>query len=227
MIKTRLAALRRLLKKQNLDALLVTLPANRRYLSGFSPDDGQWGESSGCLLISQTAAFLLTDFRYELTARAQAPYFETLIYHQGLAPLVGMIAPELGLKNLAYESEAMLDMWRSRLEQHLPGVELKPTLGLVSQLRVHKNSAEINGLVRQPGPYGKGAGPGPVRRANRPPRAGGGPVHRPGGGRRRGRGGQFPAPGGQRTQRGRTPTPRAGSGSLSGATQSSSTWGPS
>ena len=146
MIKTRLAALRRLLKKRNLDALLVTLPANRRYLSGFSPDDGQWGESSGCLLISQTAALLLTDFRYELTARAQAPYFETLIYHQGLSPLVGMIAPELGLTNLAYESEAMLDMWRARLEQNLPGVELKPTLGLVSKLRVKKNSAEIRAL---------------------------------------------------------------------------------
>ncbi|MCF8042967.1 MAG: aminopeptidase P family protein [Desulfarculaceae bacterium] len=146
MIKTRLAALRRLLEQQGLDALLVTLPANRRYLSGFSPDDGQWGESSGCLLISQTAALMLTDFRYELTARAQAPYFETLIYHQGLAPLVAMIAPELGLKNLAYESEAMLDSWRQRLVQHLPGVELKPTLGLVSKLRVKKNSAEIKAL---------------------------------------------------------------------------------
>ncbi|MBU1154507.1 MAG: aminopeptidase P family protein [Proteobacteria bacterium] len=147
MIKTRLAALRRLLKKQGLDAILVTLPANRRYLSGFTPDDGQWGESSGCLLISQTAALLLTDFRYELTARSQAAYFETMIYHQGLAPLLGMIAPELGLKTLAYESEAMLDMWRSRLEQHLPGVEIKPTLGLVSKLRVKKNSAEIRALA--------------------------------------------------------------------------------
>ncbi|MCB2192708.1 MAG: aminopeptidase P family protein [Deltaproteobacteria bacterium] len=147
MIKTRLAALRRLLKKQGLDALLVTLPANRRYLSGFAPDDGQWGESSGCLLISQNAALLLTDFRYELSAKAQAPYFETLIYTQGLAPLMNVIAPELGLKTLGYESEAMLDMWHSRLEQHMPGVEMMPTLGLVSKLRVQKKTAEIKALA--------------------------------------------------------------------------------
>ena len=147
MIKSRLAALRRLLRKQGLDALLVTLPANRRYLSGFTPDDGQWGESSGAVLICQTAALLLTDFRYELTARAQAPYLETIIYTQGLAPLLGAIAPELGLKNLAYESEAMLDNWRLRLEKSLLGVELKPTLGLVSKLRTKKNSAEIRALA--------------------------------------------------------------------------------
>ncbi|MBU2469969.1 MAG: aminopeptidase P family protein [Proteobacteria bacterium] len=147
MIKSRIAALRRLLKKQGLDAILVTLPANRRYLSGFSPDDGQWGESSGAIFVSQNAALLLTDFRYELTARSQAPYFETLIYHQGLATLMGMIAPELGIKTLAYESEAMLDIWRQRLEENLPEVELKPTLGLASKLRVMKNSAEIKALT--------------------------------------------------------------------------------
>lgn len=147
MIKARLAALRGMLKKQGLDGLLVTLPANRRYLSGFTADDGQWGESSGALLISQNAALLLTDFRYELTARAQAPYFETLIYQQGLANLLGMIAPELGVKALGYESEAMLEMWRQRLEQNLPGVEMHPTLGLVSELRVVKKSAEIAALT--------------------------------------------------------------------------------
>ncbi len=147
MIKSRLAALRKLLKTEALDGLLVTLPANRRYLSGFAARDGQWGESSGALLISQNAALLLTDFRYELTARAQAPYLETIIYQRGLAHSVGLIAPELGLKSLGYESEAMLEMWRQRLEQSLPGVELRPTQGLVSQLRVKKRTAEIAALT--------------------------------------------------------------------------------
>ena len=73
MIKKRLARARALILHHNLDGLLVSMPANRRYLSGFSPDDGQWGESSGTLLLGQTAAFLLTDFRYELTARRPSP----------------------------------------------------------------------------------------------------------------------------------------------------------
>jgi Xaa-Pro aminopeptidase len=146
MIKTRLAKLRGLLARQGLDALLVTLPANRRYLSGFAAEDGQWGESSGALLISQNAALLLTDFRYELTARAQAPYFETVTYQRGLPELLSMVVPELGVKTLAYESEAMLDLWRRRIKAKLDGVELAPTEGLVSQLRVVKNAAEIEAL---------------------------------------------------------------------------------
>ncbi|MCF8034647.1 MAG: aminopeptidase P family protein [Desulfarculaceae bacterium] len=147
MIKTRLAKLRAFLAAQDLDALLVTLPANRRYLSGFAAEDGQWGESSGSLLISQNAALLLTDFRYELTARAQAPYFETLTYQQGLPLLLGMVLPELGVKTLAYESEGMLDIWRRRIEAKLDGVDLVPTEGLVAQWRVVKNTAEIEALA--------------------------------------------------------------------------------
>jgi len=147
MIKTRLAKLRAFLAQQGLDAVLVTLPANRRYLSGFAAEDGQWGESSGALLISQNAALVLTDFRYELTARAQAPYFETLIYQQGLPNLLAMVLPELGAKTLAYESEAMLDLWRRRIETKLEGVELVPTEGLVAQWRVIKNTAEIEALA--------------------------------------------------------------------------------
>jgi len=146
MIKTRLAKLRAFLAQQDLDAVLVTLPANRRYLSGFAAEDGQWGESSGALLISQNAALLLTDFRYELTARAQAPYFETLIYTQGLPNLLALVLPELGVKTLAYESEAMLDLWRRRIAEKLEGVELVPTEGLVAQWRVFKNQAEIKAL---------------------------------------------------------------------------------
>ncbi|MCB2225934.1 MAG: aminopeptidase P family protein [Desulfarculaceae bacterium] len=147
MIKTRLAKLRAFLAQEGLDAVLVTLPANRRYLSGFAAEDGQWGESSGSLLISQNAALLLTDFRYELTARAQATYFETIIYQQGLPLLLGAVLPELGVKTLAYESEAMLDLWRRRIETKLDGVEMVPTEGLVAQWRVRKNSAEIEALA--------------------------------------------------------------------------------
>ena len=147
MIKSRLAKLRAFLTQQGLDALLVTLPANRRYLSGFAAEDGQWGESSGALLICRSAALLLTDFRYELTARAQAPYYETLIYHQGLPALLAPVLAELGVKTLAYESEAMLDLWRRRIESRLEGVEMVPTEGLVAQWRVIKNSEEIKALA--------------------------------------------------------------------------------
>lgn len=148
MIKARLAKLRGLLRARKLDGLLVTLPANRRYLSGFAPDDGQWGETSGALLISQDAALLLTDFRYQLTAQEQARLFETLIYKQGLAGEVVRQARRLGLKRLGCEAEAMLVAWQQRIAGGLEGCELVATQGLVARLRAIKNTTEIKLLEK-------------------------------------------------------------------------------
>ncbi|MFH1035304.1 MAG: aminopeptidase P family protein [Pseudomonadota bacterium] len=148
MIKMRLARLRRLIKAQGLDGLLVTLPANRRYLSGFSPDDGQLGESSGALLITQADALLLTDFRYELTARQQAVYFGVHIYRRGLADELQGLAARLNLKRLGFEDAALLVAQHQRLAQALAGVELVPTKGLVAGLRLKKDPAELASLER-------------------------------------------------------------------------------
>lgn len=143
MIKMRLARLRRLLAKQKLDGLLVSLPANRRYLSGFTPADGQLGESSGCLLITQRDALLLTDFRYQLTAQEQAACFEVRVYRQGLAQELAGLAGRLGLKRLGVEAEALLLEQHQRLATALAGVELTPTRGLVAGLRVLKDPEEL------------------------------------------------------------------------------------
>ncbi|MCB2188542.1 MAG: aminopeptidase P family protein [Deltaproteobacteria bacterium] len=148
MIKKRLARFRREIKEKKLDGFLVSLAANRRYLSGFSPDDGQFGESSGSLLITQAAAVILTDFRYQLSARDQAPFFETVIYPHGLALELARLAPILGLKRLGFESEALLVLAHQRLAQELPGVELVPTEKLVVALRVEKDTSEVRDLMR-------------------------------------------------------------------------------
>ena len=70
-VSLRLAAVRELLPSHEVDALLVSGPENRRYLSGFTAADPHWG----MLLISQEAALLLTDFRYQAWARQEVPGF--------------------------------------------------------------------------------------------------------------------------------------------------------
>ena len=54
MDNTRYAArrehLRALMRREGLDALIVSHPANRFYLSGFELHDSQCNESSGCLI---------------------------------------------------------------------------------------------------------------------------------------------------------------------------------
>ena len=67
----RLVRLRTALEEKNLDAILVSTPENRQYLSGFVG-------TAGWLLISQERAILATDFRYTEQAGKQAPDFEVL-----------------------------------------------------------------------------------------------------------------------------------------------------
>ena len=55
---TRLDRLRNLLDDLGLDAILVTDPSNRRYLSGFTADDHGANESAGYLLVDRTSAVL-------------------------------------------------------------------------------------------------------------------------------------------------------------------------
>lgn len=148
MIKKRLARARALILHYKLDGLLVSMPANRRYLSAFTPDDGQLGESSGTLLISQTAAFLLTDFRYELTAQKQAPLFTTCIHKGDWAAEIRRLVEKAHIKSLGFEAEALLVGRLQKMEAELDEVELVPTSGLVAKLREQKDADEIAAIEK-------------------------------------------------------------------------------
>ena len=57
-----------LLKKKNLDAILISDGYNMRYLSGF-------GGATGYLYISADQKVLMTDSRYTTQAKQEAPKF--------------------------------------------------------------------------------------------------------------------------------------------------------
>ena len=57
MSRSRLQKLRQKLAEKELDAILISQPENRHYLSGFTG-------SAGYLLITPQKAVLATDFRY-------------------------------------------------------------------------------------------------------------------------------------------------------------------
>src|SRR5271157_320684 len=92
----RLAALRDLCSRREIDALLVSGPSSRRYLSGFTADDPDWG----ALLITPAAAVLLTDFRYQLWARQEAPAFQIVIYQVSLGETLAGLLQEFGVRRL-------------------------------------------------------------------------------------------------------------------------------
>lgn len=68
-MEARLNALRAKLRERQLDAILISHPSNRRYITGFTG-------SSGFALVTLQEAILLTDFRYIKQAEEQSPHFK-------------------------------------------------------------------------------------------------------------------------------------------------------
>ncbi|OQX17778.1 MAG: peptidase M24 [Desulfobulbaceae bacterium A2] len=147
----RLRRLRHLLERRSLDALLVTQPDNRRYLSGFRAKDHGIQESAGTLLIPlRGAPLLLTDSRFALEAAQQSPAFQVELYPRGRLALLRRLLSDLGIRRLGFESDYTLYGTALKLQALAGelGLDLLPQNGLVEGLRVIKSEAEIARLQR-------------------------------------------------------------------------------
>ncbi|MGO9021652.1 MAG: M24 family metallopeptidase [Syntrophobacteraceae bacterium] len=148
----RLERFRSLLLQAELDTFLVSVPENRYYLSGFEAEDLLLTESSGCLLITQGAQYLLTDPRYEEAAMKEAPDFKLAVYSTGLKQLLPDLFSELKTERLGVE-EHFLTVKRFReLEEALskvrPSAEVIACEDMVERLRIIKDDAEIDKIQR-------------------------------------------------------------------------------
>src|SRR5436305_9434046 len=97
----RVPDLRAKMRERGLDALLVTHPSNRFYLSGFTGTDIPPNESAGCLLIPDETSYLVTGPVNVEQGRAQATGFEVVLRAMDLpatpsAPLGKHGVPRLG-----------------------------------------------------------------------------------------------------------------------------------
>ncbi|MBI2872856.1 MAG: aminopeptidase P family protein [Chloroflexi bacterium] len=135
--------LRGLLKQQELDALFVSTPENRRYLSGF---DG----SAGCLIITQSDAILATDFRYVEQAGRQAPDYR--VVRTGVeSKWFPTLLSELGVRRVGFEAQDLTVAQYNQLTESLGkgnGVSLVPTQGMAERLRAVKTPEE-RGLIQR------------------------------------------------------------------------------
>jgi Xaa-Pro aminopeptidase len=149
--EARLTRLRTVLRRKGIDALLVSQPDNRRYLSGYSAADNGIQESSGFLLIPvEGRPRLLTDSRYTLQAEEEAPLFQVELYPRGLMALLHTLLPKLGVRTLAFESGYLLHASFIRLTEMADkkGIALRPENDLVEKLRVVKDDHELQ-LLRE------------------------------------------------------------------------------
>jgi Xaa-Pro aminopeptidase len=144
----RLAAVRELLASRELDALLVSGPENRRYLSGFTAADPDWG----LLLITARESFLLTDFRYQTWARQEVRDFEVLIYKVELGETLAELLASHPVPRLGFEAAHLSYRQYQRLTEKVAGAGLtvawEPLEGLVEELRQQKTGAELDIMRR-------------------------------------------------------------------------------
>jgi Xaa-Pro aminopeptidase len=139
------------LRRKKIDAILITQPHNRRYLSGYSAPDHDIGESSGVLLIpARRAPLLLTDFRFQIQAEQEVEEMEVMLYTKGLLPLLNELLPDIGVKNLAFESHYTLHSVADKMQTMADklSIKLTPIADLVEKMRVIKDETEIDKLKR-------------------------------------------------------------------------------
>lgn len=129
-----------------LDAILISSPENRRYMSGFTG-------SAGWLLISRHDATLATDFRYVEQAAQQSPDFRIHRTVPGLGWFPEWTA-EQGVKRIGFESDdvtiSLHNAFRKAADESetTNHPELVPTSGIVEQLRVYKDADELALLAK-------------------------------------------------------------------------------
>src|SRR5690554_6374104 len=127
------------LKDVEAQAIIITSPTNRRYLTGFTG-------SAGTVWISNGKKALLTDFRYIEQAKGQCPGWEIVQIDEMEKSIAEMIAAE-GIETLAIEAPhvtvSQLKAWEKAFSARI--VE---TSGIVEALRMVKDDDEIEKIRR-------------------------------------------------------------------------------
>ncbi|HID62986.1 MAG TPA: aminopeptidase P family protein [Anaerolineae bacterium] len=130
-----------MLTDSHLDAIIITQPENRRYLSGFTG-------TRGVLLISPERAILAVPFVYLEQARKQAPAFEVVRFQREFAEVWPDLAAKVDARQVAFESAHLTVAEHGKLAAGAEGVELVPTEGLVEGFRAIKDGNELD-IIRK------------------------------------------------------------------------------
>lgn len=138
--------LRVLMYKADLSAMLVTLDANRFYLSGFELHDPQINESAGCLIINRHGrSWLCTDPRYYDAARALWEEDRIFIYRgNGMVQVNGLLKERFS-GPVGFEAAALSV---AAFETVGAGLSMQGADGMIESLRLIKEDAEIERIER-------------------------------------------------------------------------------
>lgn len=135
------------LKKQPIEALLVSDETNVSYLTGFSGD-------SSFLLIGREICTLISDGRYTTQIAGECPGLDVHIRPQAETIVVAAakVVKKAKLQRLGVEADHLSLSQFEKLKEEVKGLEFKPLSGVVEELRQIKDAdevAEIRLAIRQ------------------------------------------------------------------------------
>ena len=133
---SKLLKLRNKMKERSVDAVLVLNELNQHYLSGFAFTDG-------FLLITQSKAYLVTDFRYyEMALNGADKQFEVLT-PDNRGEFIDKALADEGCKSVGFEGGSVsYDVYRSYCEKH-PHLSFENIGNAIEVIREIKDADEI------------------------------------------------------------------------------------
>lgn len=138
-MKERIKRLREKMAEEKLSALLVTSYENYRYFSGFS--------GSNCaLVILEDACFALTDGRYDIQIRKQAPDFSHVIISRSMHEHIAELIP-CGAR-VGYETHTITDFMLRNIKSCAESAEFVPCRDFGEEIRAVKDESEISYIRR-------------------------------------------------------------------------------
>ena len=137
MLKNRRSRLKRFFEEYSVKAVLFTDVRNIRYLCGFSGTEG-------ALLVSQDNAWFLCDSRYTAQAAEEVHGAEVRECAAVRIDTVAALANEYGLDRIGFEAAHTTVCAFRKMSGKLPGIELVELDSKLDEIRICKDSAEID-----------------------------------------------------------------------------------
>ena len=148
-LNERIDRLRQRMVEAGADAVLVSQPGNRRYLSGFTGHDSTSGSSAGWVLVTRDEAMLLVGFLSMEQAKRECPDLGLRDTAGKPSVLVGQLARERGFRRLLGEGSHLTHAAFVELQSQLPSdCELVSFEGWVEEMRSRKDESEIATIRR-------------------------------------------------------------------------------
>ena len=139
----RLEKLRKAIRTDSIDALLVAAEQNVRYLTGFT------GEAS-VLLVGKARTLLISDGRFATQIEQECPGLEVHVRPVGqlLFDAVGEVIAKFGSPRVGFEPSKLTVAHFNTIKGKAPNVELVEVAGRVEGLRSIKDRHEVEAIRR-------------------------------------------------------------------------------